>query len=341
MSALALLPVIVGAAFLASGAAKIRGATALAEAAQRFGIPRALATPVTAGLFTAMELALGVAVLVAPSPWSVAAASAAALVLAGFVALTGRAWRRGDDFDCGCFGAGGSTRVGPGLVARNTALLAAAVGAVIGGVLGAPTPLDVLGDTEGRLWLAVAAVTAIAGLLVTRLTADDRVRAATAATPGQTVELPSQEHVIEPGGYRTAPSFEVVGPDGEVVESLMLVAHRPVLLVFVKTGCGSCEGLLSDSAELIETLGPDGPVLVFAVSSARSVFEDAHPELLDRAVYGVASAREKLNVQRTPGAVLIGLNSRLVAGPVLGDTPVRELAASARALLEAPVPSLP
>lgn len=332
MPALALLALVVAAAFLTSGLAKLGGSTQLAEAARRFRLPTAFAKRGWARVFIACEIAIGVVIAFAPSPWSGLAVAAATLVLAGFLALAVRAWRRGDDFDCGCFGVSGSTRVGPGLVARNAALLAAALGALLTTALGGPAPLDLLGNSEGRVWLAVVTVIAVGTLLVTRLTADDRVRA---ATQEARAALPASS---PPSGM--APSFEVVRANGEVVESLMLVAHRAHLLVFVRPSCDSCSALLDDTPALDATLGADGPVLAYAVTVARSVFEESFPHLADRALYGVASASEKLGIDNTPGAVLLGLNRRLIAGPVIGETQVRELIADARRLLAQPLPPL-
>ncbi|MBF4461258.1 MULTISPECIES: TlpA family protein disulfide reductase [unclassified Rathayibacter] len=338
MSALVLLPLVVAAAFLASGLAKLGGSAQLAEAARRFRLPSALATRGWARLFVGVEIAVGVLIVAGPTPWSELAVAAAAVVLAGFLAMAVRAWRRGDDFDCGCFGARGTTRVGPGLVARNASLLAASLGALVAAALGAPTPLETLGEPGGREWLAVTGVLAVGLLAVTDLTARDRVRAAAldAAAAARATALPSApSRVPAPGSF---PSFEVVRPDGEVVESMVLAAHRPHLIVFVRPSCGSCQSLLADVAGLDALLGDAGPVLAYAVSAARSVFEEAYPHLADRALYGVAGARETLGIGSTPGAVLLDRSGRLLAGPALGEHRVRELAASATHLVASPPP---
>ncbi|ALS57196.1 MauE/DoxX family redox-associated membrane protein [Rathayibacter toxicus] len=333
MTALVLLPFAVAAAFLSSGLAKLGGARRLAEAAQRFRIPAVFATLGWGRAFIALEIVVGAVIVATPGPWSPLALATAALVLAGFLTVAVRSWRRGDTFDCGCFGARGNTRVGPGLVARNAALLAAALGGLLAAALGSPTPLEVLGDSSGRAWVVVAAILAASGLAVQRLTAKDRVRAA-AEEARATLPTPT---ATPPG---MAPTFEVTRHTGDAVDSRMLVALRPHLMVFVRPGCGSCDNLLNDTAELDAILGDDGPLLVFAVSVARFIFEEQYPQLADRVVYGIASATEKLDIAKTPGAVLLGLNGRLVAGPVLGETEVRELITDARRLLAQPLPPL-
>ncbi|SMH29896.1 Methylamine utilisation protein MauE [Rathayibacter oskolensis] len=326
MGAMVLFPLLVGGVLLASGLGKIGSSGRLVEAGMRFGVPPRWATLGTARLLIAGEIVLAVAVLVAPWPLSVGACAAAVAVLAGFTVLTARAHRRGDDFDCGCFGVLAETRVGRGLVVRNSALLAAAVVALVAAVgsrRSVPQTLAAFGAEEWA-WLAAVTVVSAVVAVISRLLERDRARLPEPAEVAST----EVERLL---GYRVAPTFEVVRRDGTVVDMHALVATTPHLLVFVRPGCGSCDQLMEASDELQASLG-HAAHLVFATGAAREVLDVAHPRLGDRVVFGVASAREKLGVEKTPAAVLIGLNGRLVAGPVHGARAVVELVESSAGL---------
>lgn len=330
MSALVVFPLLVGGVLLASGLGKIGSSGRLGEAGVRFGIPARWSTLGTARLLIAGEIVLAVAVLVAPWPLSVGACAASVVVLAGFTVLTARAHRRGDDFDCGCFGVLAETRVGRGLVVRNAALLAAAVVALVGALLSRrsiPQTLAALG-AEGWSWLAAATAISIGVAVVVRFLERDRARPTEPAAPAEN----AQTEVERLLGYRVAPRFEVVRRDGTVVDTHSLVATTPHLLLFVRPGCGSCDRLMEAADELQASLGDDARLL-YATGAAREVLDAAHPGLGERVVFGIASAREKLGVEKTPAAVLIGLNGRLVAGPVHGAQAVLDVVENAAGLL--------
>jgi hypothetical protein len=78
----------------------------------------------------ATEIVVGLALIAAPRPWRRAAAVAVAVMMLVFTFAATSALYRHIDISCGCFGAD-SGRLDVLTVARDLALLAAAVGLVV------------------------------------------------------------------------------------------------------------------------------------------------------------------------------------------------------------------
>lgn len=150
MSVVVLLARLGLAAVLAVAAgAKLADRRSFGETLARFRIP--VVTSTVWGV-PAAELAVALLLLV---PASARAGAAAALVLlALFTAAIIAALRRGDEVDCGCFGAASRAPVGPETLVRNTALAALGVLVLWEGA-GAPPA----GTT---LWIVLLAVLAAA-----------------------------------------------------------------------------------------------------------------------------------------------------------------------------------
>jgi hypothetical protein len=107
---------------------KLRGRAGFRAALAGYGLLPARAVPAAVWLFAAAELAIAAALCV-PAVGSAAALAAASLLAlyAGAMAVALAAGRHG--IDCGCAGPAGSRPLGPGLVARNGLLVAAALAA--------------------------------------------------------------------------------------------------------------------------------------------------------------------------------------------------------------------
>lgn len=113
---------LLAALFVASGIPKIRRPFDLAIALVRFGIVHRV-RPGLARALGAVELAVGVAVAVAPARFPVAVA--ALLLLAAFTAVIARSLAAGQSVECACFGTGEKTS--PATVARNVVLMGVAL----------------------------------------------------------------------------------------------------------------------------------------------------------------------------------------------------------------------
>jgi peroxiredoxin len=203
-----------------------------------FGVPeRAVGVAGTA--LPLAELAVGIGLIFPPTArW---AALAAFVLLAAFIAGIVRALARGEQPDCHCFGQIHSAPAGRTTLARN-AVLAAAAGVVV--VYGSGPAVDtwVSARSASQLVAIAAGICALAAVAyawslrgeVGRLTRDLETARKTAAL-GRT-GLPI--------GY-DAPMFALPDLQGEhVTLTTLLERGKPVLLLFVSPGCGSCVTLM-------------------------------------------------------------------------------------------------
>ncbi|SDZ39602.1 MauE/DoxX family redox-associated membrane protein [Herbiconiux ginsengi] len=307
MGAFAVFPLLTAVPLLVAGVAKFRDVADTRETLRRFGFP-GVVVPVAAVLVPVAEVVVALVLLLGGPPIFVVGGVGAVVLTGGFCFVVVRALLRGDDFDCGCFGRWGRTRITPLLAVRNAALLLIAVATVVVGVGGFPgVPVVVSGVTaSGALWaLALLAGMVLTALFMAAATSSPRTEPA-GPTPAQ----------------GNAADSEVVTADGRVVRVRDLAVRRPHVLVFVQPGCASCETILD---QLATSLLDDSDVRI-AVSGARAVFEAARPELAPLALYAVQSTRAALGIHRTPAAVTVGLNGVLGA-PVAGAAAVTRLLA--------------
>lgn len=308
----AVIPVLVAVVLLVAGVAKIRHRADTRGVLSRFGFPPAV-IPAISLVLPWGEIAAA-ALLLLGGPLLFALGAAGALVLTGgFFLVVARAARKGETFECGCFGTWDRGRIGPLLVVRNGALLTAAIATASLAVAGFPGVPSLLGAATGAdaQW-AVMLVAAMG--LVALFTASG---ASARSEPAPLAEPPAAPDA------REATAVEVVTATGAVTRLRDLALLHPQVVVFVRPGCASCEELLrdveKDPAHLADAL--------FAVSGDRTVFETAHPGAAPRALYAVQAARSALGVSKTPAAVVLGLNGAVDAGPVFGAAAVRDLLA--------------
>jgi len=93
--------VVVGGVFVATGVLKALDSRRFAQQLQRYRLLPPRLVPGAALAFIAFECALGAALILGLSPWLL---PAAALLIAGFAALTAWGTRTGRVEDCGCYG---------------------------------------------------------------------------------------------------------------------------------------------------------------------------------------------------------------------------------------------
>src|SRR5262245_17156742 len=119
-----LLRIVLGGLLVAAGALKLGDPTAFANEITNYRFLPSLA-PWLAATLPAVEIALGVLLVVAPIGWRRAAAVAAAGLMLLFTVAVTQVVVRGINVDCGCFG-GNSGPVTLLTVARDLLLLAMA-----------------------------------------------------------------------------------------------------------------------------------------------------------------------------------------------------------------------
>ncbi len=206
-----------------------------------------------------------------------------------------------------------------------------------------PGALEWIGDLEGSELVAlvagavgVLAVVACAALALRLLRAhgrmllrldelEERLRMAG-------IDLPDPDaYQLEesPLAGEPAPPFALPALDGSTVSlEDLLEAGRPALLVFSDPGCGPCQELAPEVAEWQRTFADELEVVVVSGGSPEDVREKlgaGRPErtLLERDRDVAVSVDYAVN--GTPGAVLVGADGIVVAGPAGGRPGVEHL----------------
>lgn len=116
--------------WIAAGASKITDLDASVRATRAYALLPELAAQIVGGALPAVEILLGVLLVLGVGVRAVGVVSA--VLMAGFVVGIASAWARGLQIDCGCFGSGGQLADGAAPtygweLLRDGALLALAV----------------------------------------------------------------------------------------------------------------------------------------------------------------------------------------------------------------------
>lgn len=101
---------VLGGVWIAAGAAKITDLDASVRATRAYELLPEIAAQVVGAALPAVEILLGVLLIVGAGVRAVAVVSA--VLMAGFVFGIASAWARGLQIDCGCFGSGGQLAAG-------------------------------------------------------------------------------------------------------------------------------------------------------------------------------------------------------------------------------------
>jgi hypothetical protein len=310
-------PLLTGLILLAAGVAKVARVDETLETFQHFRLPPLLMKRQLAAAFPVFEIMVAAGLLFAEGYLFLLASTVAEFVMGAYVLLVLRAVTRGDDFDCGCFGAAIKSPVGWPLVWRNLTFFIVSFVGVISASVGfagiGPTLSSALASDS------TAAATALVALAVCVVVVISVSLARHPSSPAAELAPVTLAKVGE-----RVPASEVVTAAGEVYRLEDLAALRPQLLVFVKAGCSSCE-------RVIEALTPfalsmDARLgVIFASSTAPSVFLDSFPDLERFSVFAVASARQVLGATQQPTAFMLGIGGTLIQGAVTGPDRIRAL----------------
>ncbi len=241
-------------------------------------------------VFPWVETALGLALLLAPSPWQIIPAVGALAVFVAFLILVVRTVRSRATFSCDCFGGIGDETVGRGTVVRNAGFVVLACLAL--GLHRAPA--TVVADRLATGWYPVPAVLAVA--------------VAIAAVMWRTISRSRRRaHLVR--------TLSVTDADGAVLP-ITEFQDPPTFLVFFSPGCGSCHyivphfrwwpNLLREGYDLQPVFM--GPKEAFAR-------QEAFAPLVPYAWYADDSIARSLDITGTPSAILIDREHPL-GGPV-------------------------
>ena len=247
MPGLVLLPaLVVIVLFAVSGGSKLFDLRSAPATLRALRITRLPARTTVAAVAT-IEVVVAAALLLATGPVLVAAAVGALMLSLIFLVVGLRAQARHSTDECGCFGRVASTRVGPMMTARNTALVVVSA-TVVAGVFATPAPGSLAAQAVGAPFASAAlAVTALA---LAAIGASLSPASASPATPS-----PVERRATAVG---TVPDAALITPEGGVVVPRQRAQRgRAPLLLFVRRGCSSCENLIDRMAwdgEVLESL---------------------------------------------------------------------------------------
>lgn len=232
------LPVLVVAAvFLLSAVGKLLDLDAAPATLRALRLP-SLPPRTLVGTVAVIELAVAGGLLLGTGAGAVTAGGAAVALSLVFLTVGVRAQTRASTDECGCFGRLASTRVGPAMTARTTALTALAGLALVGALIEPAAPalavrLVLFPPLGGALLLTAAAI----------------------AVVGATLRPTRERAATTPAGL---PDAAIITPDGGVVVPRQhALRGRAQLLLFVRRGCTSCENLIDRMTwdrEQLETL---------------------------------------------------------------------------------------
>ncbi len=345
ISALAvILPLVLGAVFVASGIAKLVRPDDLTGWAE-LGVPRALRRAWLLRVHPWAEIALGVALAVLGGLLGVAAAVVAAAILAVYLVMVVRLVRRPDDASCACFGA--RKTVTAVTVVRNAWLLALAVGAVAaigvtplwGGAIAAAA-----GQAAWVAGLVIAAVTVGVILWPESSSRDERhAGSSSAGTPsglaeGESATVDGSVAELDYVRVRT-PSVPVVLADGATVNLRQLAMQKPLLLLAVTHTCGSCQPVIDKVAEYRNRLPELDLRLLLTFPPEVSPLTETGPQGSLHDVHDYV--RGSIADWATPTAVLFGADGMLAGGPESGAEAIEAFIDDIRASLDEAIAQVP
>jgi peroxiredoxin len=324
------------AVFAVAGWAKLSDRGGTRRAVREFGLPDALATPVT---FLLPLGELVVAALLLFSGTAVIGAIGAAVLLGLFIVAIAASLARGKRPDCHCFGQVHSEPVGPATLVRNTVLIAVAALIIADGT-GGTNFWDWFADLTVGGWIAVAAAVVVAvalgvlGWLVVNLIAQQGRLLNRIDTLEQAVGIEPEAAAVPQGGLPVgteAPAFDLESTAGERVSLGSLLAEgNPVLLLFTTADCGPCNALMPDVGGWQEEYADTLTIAVVGGGSGEGnrakAAEHGIQRLLLQEGDEVGRAYAYLG---TPSAVVVSTDGKIASVLVAGADAVRTLSGQA------------
>jgi peroxiredoxin/uncharacterized membrane protein YphA (DoxX/SURF4 family) len=331
--ALLIARLVLAAVFALAAITKLLDRDGSRQAVAAFGVPPALANPVSLALPFA-ELAVVLALIPSVSAW--VGAIGALLLLLLFIAGISFNLARGETPDCHCFGQLYSEPIGVKTIVRNVVLALVAVFVLVAGY-GHPGPnaLAWLGALSGveRLAVALAALAIVAAaaqwwlLLHPPLWLADRLPLLGGAgmvekpAPRADITPVADDVEVQPGlpVGSPAPRFRLPGLHGETMTLDSLRAGgRSVILIFVSPSCGPCNALMPDLARWqIEYAGALRFVLISSGTLEENRVKAAEHGIVELLLQKSFEVGTVYGVSGTPGALIIHPNGT-IGSPVAG-----------------------
>lgn len=304
-----------------SGVAKLRDVPGTEVAVQGFSILPTSWAPVVARALPLVELAVAGALLSARHRGFEVAAWGSVLLMGAFSLLVAVSLARGVTPPCNCFGEDSSEPISARTLVRNIGLLALAVVVALGGA-GYRGVVPTLVTSTGEQVVLALTLSVAVGAVVWLLVRDKRFRTQVQALRSELEDW--RERGARPTA-RDIPQARLASLGGDEVTLADLVAERAQLLVAVSPTCGACKDLIPVIPQWQHALAKELDVKILSTGRAEDIaqaYGEGGVEVLAD-VYGEAFT--SLRIGGTPGAVLLGTNGKVAAGPALGAESILEL----------------
>lgn len=328
MTPLVLCTLIIIVTLAVSGIAKAKEPTSTVTAIVNLKLDQWLPVKPIAKILPWAELAVAAALLFVPGIGQTLAAVAAVVLFTAYWAAIARAVVQGNTATCNCFGSASTAPVSMFTLIRNTALLMASFGALIGAIATRGSALTMLlaTDADGWLWLIGAGLAALVLWSIYR----SEQTAPVAVQP--VTEQPAEAHQLatdEPEDYLRAPtpyaSLRYPAQKGEKanegteVNLRYLSSTQARLLIFVSPTCGSCLPVIEQLADWQQRL----PMLgVHPVVNNESYLQQMDLPADIQPFIDPEARTARLFGGATPSAVALGVDELLAGGPVYGSDDV-------------------
>ena len=313
-----------------SGYAKAKEPSSTVTAIVNLKLDQWLPVKPIARILPWVELALAAVLFFVPGLVQVLAAIAALLLFIGYWAVIARAVVQGNTASCNCFGSASTAPVSVYTLVRNTALLLAACGALIGALStwGSALTMIVALDANGWLWVIGAALASLTlwaiyrSELVPVAGEDDAMPALASSVDGESVDE-EDEYIRTPIPF--APLYyphedrSLPAGSGEQTSLRDLALQQARVLLFVSPGCGHCHeviGKIDKWQQQLPMLGihpvvsRDSDIDHFSFTGDIQAFID--PGFKTQSLFG----------NGTPSALALGADGLLAGGPVFGGSRV-------------------
>lgn len=314
-----------------SGYAKVKDPSSTVTAIINLKLDQWLPLKPVARVLPWAELALAAALLFLPGLGQVLVAGATLVLFIGYWAVIARAVVQGNTASCNCFGSASSAPVSVYTLLRNTALLLAAVAALIGALQTRGSALTMLLalDSQGWLWVISAGTVALALWAIYRSELVPTTAHESTAAEGETW-AEADYPVDEEGDYMRTPvpfaalhypPSDTSDPKalGQQVTLRDLAMAQARVLLFVSPGCGHCHQVIvkvDDWQQQLPMLGIH-PVVSQASDLKSFSFTGDIQAFIDPSF-----TTQRIFGSGTPAAVALGTDGMLAGGPVFGGDKV-------------------
>lgn len=312
-----------------SGIAKAKDRASTAAAIVNLKLDRWLPLKATSRLLPWGEIALAAWLFLVPGWSSILGGIAAVILFAAYWLVIARAVFTGNTASCNCFGGASEAPVSAYTLTRNTALLGAAIGALIAAVRTQHSALTMIlhANDDAWLWLLGTTLVAVAlwSMYRSELLAPQGHSPAQEINPEFTQSLSNPTAAEDPGEdeeyIRHPIPYGTLETSSGVRSLRELAQDHARVLIFLSPGCSPCLEVIPHIQQWQKKL----PQLVInPVVSQRSEVEQLQLPNDIEVLVDPEFNTEVVFARATPLAVALGYDGMLAGGPVVGSKDVIE-----------------